>query len=108
MRYLMTVNGGGRAPDDELYAEMAKFVEEMVSSGVVLATGGLDVKGTHASAVDGKVTFTDGPYAESKETIASFALVEVRSKEEMLELARRFWRLVGEGEGDMRQVFGPE
>jgi hypothetical protein len=108
MRYLMTMNGGGKQADAEMYAEMAKFVEELTRSGAVLATGGLAGEGIHASAVDGKVTFTDGPYAESKETIVSFALIEARTREELLELAKRFWRIVGDGEGDMRQVFGPE
>lgn len=40
--------------------------------------------------------------------IVSFALLEVRSRDEALELARRFWKLVGDGEGDIRQVLGPE
>ena len=48
--------------------------------------------GTHVSASGGRVTFTDGPYAEAKETIVSFALVDVRSKEEAIELSRRFWQ----------------
>ena len=53
--------------------------------------------------------FLAGPLlAETKETIVSFALVEVRSKEEVIELSRRFWALVGDGEGDIRQVYGPE
>jgi hypothetical protein len=108
MRFLMTVNGGGPAPDDRLNAEMGHFIEELTQAGVLLATGGLDMNGTHASAADGRVTFTDGPYAEAKEVIVSFALVETRSKEEALELSRRFWALVRDGEGDIRQVYGPE
>ena len=107
MRFLMTVNGGGRPPDEQLYAEMGRMVEELTRAGVLLATGGLD-RGTHVSASGGNVTFTDGPFAESKEVIVSFALVDVRSQQEALELARRFWKLVGDGEGDIRQVFGPE
>ena len=50
---------------------------------------------------------TDGPYAEAKETIVSFALLDVRSEEEARELARRFFALVKEGEGDIRRVYGP-
>ena len=107
MRFLMTVNGGGAPPDKELFAEMGRFVEELTRAGVLLATGGLG-RGTHATASGGNVTFTDGPFTESKEQIVSFALIEVRSQEEALELARRFWRMVGDGEGDIRQVFGPE
>ena len=104
----MTINGGGRQPDQELFAEMARFVEDLTKAGVLLATDGLDPSGTHFKAADGKVTVTDGPYTEAKETIVSFALVDVRSKEEALELARRFWAIIQDGEGDMRQVFGPE
>ena len=107
MRFLMTVNGGGPPPDEQLYADMAKLVEEMTRAGVLLATGGLD-RGTHITASGGNMTVTDGPFTESKEVIVSFALVEVRSKDEALEVARRFWQVVGEGEGDIRQVFGPE
>jgi hypothetical protein len=108
MRFLLTMNGGGPAPDATLYAEMGKFIEELTAAGVLLATGGLDPNGTHFSAAGGNVTLTDGPYAEAKETIVSFALIEVRSKEEAIELSRRFWKVVGSGEGDMRQVYGPE
>jgi hypothetical protein len=108
VRFLLTMNGGGPAADQELYAEMGKFVEELTQAGVLLATGGLDPAGTHMSATGGRATFTDGPFTEAKETIVSFALIDVRSKEEALELARRFWAVVGEGEGDLRQVYGPE
>jgi hypothetical protein len=45
---------------------------------------------------------------ESKEQIVSFALIEVRSKDEALELSGRFWQIVEDGEGDIRQVLGPE
>ncbi|HEX4705386.1 MAG TPA: YciI family protein [Pseudonocardiaceae bacterium] len=105
MRYLMTTNGGGSEPDETLFAEMAKLVEEMTKTGVLLAAGGLDPNGTHVSSSGGKITVTDGPYAEAKEVIVSFALVEVRTKEEAIELSRRFWAIVGDGEGDIRQVF---
>jgi hypothetical protein len=107
MRFLMTVNGGGTPPDQQLYAEMGRFVEELTRAGMLLATGGLD-RGTHVTSAGENITLTDGPFTESKEVIVSFALLEVRSSEEALELARRFWKVVGDGEGDIRQVFGPE
>ncbi len=108
MRFLMTLNGGGPQADDQLYAEMGKFIEDLTKAGVLLATGGLAMEGTHMSASGGRATFTDGPYTEAKETIVSFALLDVRSKEEAVELSRRFWALIQDGEGDLRQVFGPE
>jgi hypothetical protein len=106
VRFLMTMNGGGSPPDEQLYAEMGRFVEELTRAGVLLATGGLDT-GTHIKATGGEIMLTDGPYTEAKEAIVSFALIEVRSKEEALELSRRFWAIVKDGEGDIRQVFGP-
>ena len=108
MRFLMTLNGGGPQADENLSADMGRFVEELTRAGVLLATGGLDMTGTRMKAVDGKVSLIDGPYAEAKETIVSFALVDVRSKEEAIELSKRFWAIVKDGEGDLRRVFGPE
>jgi hypothetical protein len=108
MRFLMTTNGGQKPPTEQLFREMAEFIEEMTKAGVVLATGGLGMTGTHVVAKDGGITVTDGPYADTKETIVSFALVECRSMDEAVEVSRRFWRLVGDGEGDIRQVYGPE
>ncbi|MEV6862536.1 YciI family protein [Streptosporangium subroseum] len=109
MRFLMTTKGGDMAPPTEkVMAEMAAFVEEMTQAGVLLATGGLDPAGTHVSSSGGRITVTDGPFTEAKEAIVSFALIEARSKEEAVELARRFWKVVGDGEGDIQQVFGPE
>jgi hypothetical protein len=107
VRYLMTTMGGQKAPDQQLFADMAEFIAELTQAGVVVATGGLDLEGTHVTARNGAATFTDGPYADSKETVVSFAVVDVASKEEALEISRRFWALVGDGEGDIRQVFGP-
>jgi hypothetical protein len=105
----MTTKGGDLAPPTEtVMAEMAAFVEEMTQAGVLLATGGLDPAGIHVSASGGKITVTDGPFTEAKEAIVSFALIEARSKEEAVELSRRFWKIIGDGEGDIQQIFGPE
>lgn len=108
MRFLMTTNGGGPASTPELFAEMERFVEELTKAGVLLASGGLDPKGTHFSASGGQVTLTDGPYSEAKESIVSFALIEARTEDEAIQLGARFWKVVGDGEGDVRRVYGPE
>ncbi|MEV4613402.1 YciI family protein [Kitasatospora sp. NPDC049258] len=107
MRYLMTTKASDTAPDEALFAEMAKFVEELSAAGVLLATGGLEPGGLRVSSVGDEITVTDGPFAEAKEAVAGFALIEVRSKEEAVELARRFRRIVGDGESVIQQVFGP-
>jgi hypothetical protein len=107
MRYLMMSKASDTAPDESLYVEMAKFIDEMTAAGVLLATGGLEPGGIRMTSTDGEITVTDGPFAEAKEAVAGFALVEVRSKEEAIELGRRFRKIVGDGESVMQQVFGP-
>ncbi|MFS1298210.1 YciI family protein [Streptosporangium longisporum] len=108
MRFLMTTKGEMAPPDEATMAEMGAFIEEMTRAGVLLATGGLDPAGTRLTSSGGKVTVTDGPFTEAKEAIVSFALIEARSKEEAIELSRRFWKIIGDGEGAIQQVFGPE
>jgi hypothetical protein len=107
MRYLMMQKAQTTEPDASLYAEMAAFVEELTASGVLLATGGLDPVGFKMTSAGDEITVTDGPFTEAKEAIGGFALVEVRSKEEALDLARRFRKIVGDGESVIHQVFGP-
>ncbi|MEU6266529.1 YciI family protein [Saccharopolyspora shandongensis] len=107
MRYLMMTKASDAAPDESLYVEMGKFVEELTAAGVLLATGGLEPGGVRVTSADGEITVTDGPFAEAKESVAGFALIEVRSKEEAIELARRFRKIVGDGESVVQQVFGP-
>jgi hypothetical protein len=106
MRFLMTTTAGDQ-PDQQMMAEMDKFVTELSQAGVLLATGGLD-QGSRVTAKDGQITVTDGPFAEAKEAVISFALVDVRSKDEAIELSQRFWRIIGNGSGYIQQVFGPE
>src|SRR5438067_8248774 len=107
MRFLMTTTAGD-PPDEKMVAEMDRLVEEMTRKGVLLAAGGLDPLGTRVTSSGGRITVTDGPFTEAKETILSFALVEVRSKEEAIELSKRFWQIAGSGEGQICQVYGPE
>ncbi|MEX0171287.1 YciI family protein [Streptomyces sp. LMG1-1-1.1] len=107
MRYLMTTKPSDTAPDEALYVEMGRFIEELTASGVLLATGGLEPGGVLVSSVGDEITVTDGPFAEAKEAVVGFALIEVRSKEEAIELARRFRRIVGDGESVVQEVFGP-
>ncbi|MBP2325091.1 hypothetical protein JOF56_005476 [Kibdelosporangium banguiense] len=108
MRYLMIAMNDENtpAPDERLFTEMAKFVEELTASGVLLATGGLDPAGTKVVSSGDDITVVDGPFAESKESVGGFALIEARDKDEALELCRRFRKIVGDGESRIHQVFG--
>ena len=107
MRYLMISKPSDQPADEKLYAEMGKFIEELTAAGVLLATGGLEPGGVRVTSVGDEITVTDGPFAEAKEAVAGFALVEVRSREEAIELTRRFRRIVGDGESILQEVFGP-
>ena len=108
MRYLLMTNGDTQPADETMYVEMGKFVAELSQQGVLLATGGLAPEGVHVTSHDGEITFTDGPFSEGKEAIVGFALIDVRSKEEAIELSRRFWKIAGNGSGRLHEVFGPE
>ncbi|RSM58641.1 hypothetical protein DMB66_28330 [Actinoplanes sp. ATCC 53533] len=107
MRYLMMSKPSDQPADEKLYAEMGKFIEELTASGVLLATGGLEAGGVRVTSVGDEITVTDGPFTEAKEAVAGFALVEVRSRAEAIELTRRFRKIVGDGESVIQEVFGP-
>jgi hypothetical protein len=107
MRYLMMSMATDTPPDAALYAEMAKFIDEMTAAGILLSTGGLEPGGTRVTSVGDEITVVDGPFAEAKESVGGFALVEVASKEEAIEMARRFRKVVGDGVSVIHQVFGP-
>jgi hypothetical protein len=96
-------------PPREPSAEMAKFIEEQTRAGVLLQGEGClsTAKGARVRRSGEKLTVTDGPFTEAKEVIGGFALLQVRSKEEAIEMAKRFLNVAGDGECELRQVFEP-
>jgi hypothetical protein len=101
----------GVVPDQQLMADMATYHEELAQAGVLLDGAGLrpsrDGWRIHYSAGDRR-TITDGPFAEAKELIAGYTLIQVRSREEALEWARRFPNPAGRGKEadiEVRQLF---
>jgi hypothetical protein len=97
----------GEPPSPELLARMGPFLEEVSKAGVLKATDGL-YPSTHATRVrmvDGRPHVTDGPFAETKELVASYALFEVQSKEDAVYWTKRFLEALGEGECMIYQVF---
>jgi hypothetical protein len=88
----------------------------MRKSGVLVSTGGLypSAKGARLRLSGGKITVTDGPFTETKEMIGGYAIVRVNSKEEALELSRRFMQIhadvLGPGyelDAEARQMYEP-
>jgi hypothetical protein len=111
MRFLMMVKANadsesGVMPSPELIKEMGDYNEELVNAGVLLAGEGLhpSSKGFRTEITpDGGRTVLDGPFAETKELIAGFWMLQVRSREEMLEWAKRC-----PAEVEVRQIFETE
>jgi hypothetical protein len=100
------MESGGPPSAREMEA-MGAFIQELASSGVLLATDGLlpSAYGARVRLSQGKLTVTDGPFAESKELIAGFAIVQTTSKDEAVDLARRFLAIAGDGESEIRQMY---
>jgi hypothetical protein len=96
MRFMVMVpankeSEAGVLPDEKLIAEMNKFNQEMVKAGVMLAGEGLQdsSKGARIKFEGGKTTVIDGPFTESKELIAGFWLIQVKSKDEAIAWMKR-------------------
>jgi hypothetical protein len=113
MRFMMLVKAdddseAGVLPSEELLAKMGQYNEELVKAGVLLAGEGLQpsAKGARVRFSGGQRTVTDGPFTEAKELIAGFWLIQVKSKEEAIEWAKRV--PFAEGEIELRQVFEAE
>jgi hypothetical protein len=110
MRFMLIVHASpeseaGVLPSREILEAMGKFNEGMVKAGVMLAAEGLQAssKGARIRYSGSKRTVTDGPFSETKELIAGFWLIEVKSREEAIEWASR--APFQEGEVEIRQVF---
>lgn len=106
----------GMPPDPKLEEAMGKLMEEMTKTGTLLDAIGLlpAGKGAKVRAAGGKLTFTDGPFIESKEVIGGYAILRVESREEALKRGEDFMQLhldvLGpsfEGELEIRQMFDP-
>ena len=92
----------------KLFAEMATYHEELQKAGVLLDANGLhpSSKGWRVKYSGGKRTVIDGPFTESKELIAGYTLIQVKSKEEAMEWVRRFPNPhLDDGEIEVRQLY---
>lgn len=96
----------GVPPTQEQIAAMGVFINEIAKAGVLLAADGLmrSSLGARVRLENGKVTVTDGPFTEAKELVGGFAIVNVKSKAEAIEWAKRFLAVAGDGESEVRQM----
>ena len=113
MRFMVMVKAtkdseAGVMPSQQRLAEMGRYNEELVKAGVLLAGEGLhpSSRGVRVRFSGQQRTVIDGPFAETKELVAGFWLLQVRSKEEVIEWVRRCPNpFDGESEIEIRQVF---
>src|SRR5262245_38614651 len=96
----------GAPPSMELMERMGAFIEEVNKAGVLVSSDGLkpSAKGKRIKLEGGKVTVTDGPFTESKELVASYALFEVKSMDEAIEWTTRFLEVLGRGQCELRPL----
>jgi len=114
MRYMVIVKANqdtenGVLPTEQELAEMGAFNEELVKAGVMLAGEGLHPSSAGARIRfdgEGGTTVVDGPFAETKELIAGFWILEVSSREEVLQWMRK--APFRNAELEVRQVFSPD
>ncbi|MGH7503275.1 MAG: YciI family protein [Longimicrobiales bacterium] len=115
MRFMIIVKANkdseaGAPPKEELFTVMADYHEELARAGVLVDASGLQPssKGARIRYAGGKQTVIDGPFTESKELIAGYTIIQVKSREEAMDWARRFPAPFGEdqeGEIEIRQLF---
>jgi hypothetical protein len=120
MKFMMLIKAdqnteAGKMPDEAVLLAMGKYNEELIKAGVLLAGEGLrpSSKGARVRFAGGKTTVIDGPFAETKELVAGFWMIQVKSKEEAIEWAKRVpfdpngasATTGGVGEIEVRQLF---
>jgi hypothetical protein len=115
MRFMIIVKASreseaGVMPEEALIGQMATFHEELAKAGALLDASGLQPtrKGWRVRYSGGKRSVTDGPFAETKELIAGYTIIQVKSREEALAWTKRFPNPAGEGkdaEIEVRQLF---
>jgi hypothetical protein len=109
MRFLClykTAQPEATPPSQREMEAMGTLIEEMTKAGVLLGTEGCQpsTKGARVRLADGKITVTDGPFTESKELVAGFALIQVDSMDEAIRWTRRFLQVAGDGETEIRAL----
>jgi hypothetical protein len=97
----------GTPPSQDEMSRMGKLIEDGFKAGWLLATEGClpSALGARVRRTGGKFTVKDGPFTEAKEIIGGFALIKAQSKEEMIELTKRFLDVAGDGETEIRQIY---
>lgn len=109
MRFLCLYKPGKpqHPPSQEEMAAMGKLIQEAMREGWLVSTEGCmnSAAGARVRLSDGNYTVTDGPFAETRELVGGFAIIQVASKEEAIERTKYFLQVAGGGESEIRQLY---
>jgi len=109
MRFLSIYRGceTNAPPSPEEMTRMSELIERFSKSGHLISTEGClpSSAGFRVRVDEGRFAVTDGPFTEAKEIVGGFALLQADSREEALELAQEFLKVVGRGECEVRQLY---
>jgi hypothetical protein len=109
MRFLSIFKSveSNRPPSQDMMERMNALIEKSMKSGELVATEGClpSALGARVRSDKGRVTVVDGPFAESKEIVGGFAILEAKSKEEAIRMVREFLAVAGDGECEIRQIY---
>ncbi|HZD21321.1 MAG TPA: YciI family protein [Burkholderiales bacterium] len=116
MRFLSLIRiqeNTGQVPSEQLMSDMGKLIEELTRTGRLVSTAGLrpTSEGVRLRLRRGKLSTDDGPFTETKEVIGGYAILEAKSKDEAIELTRRFLKIHGDEwdiECEVRPLEGPQ
>lgn len=94
-------------PSQEEMGRMGQLIEEAQKAGWLLSTEGClpTALGVRVRVSNGNFNVVDGPFTESKEQVGGFAIIKADSKEEAIQLTKKFLNVVGQGECEVRQLF---
>ena len=110
MHYLVygTDNNSSVAePTPEMMEAMGKFIGEVMQAGALVATGALNSTGIRLRRTGGKFTTSESDSIVAKELMGGFAILKVNTQDEIIEWSKRFRDVIGDGESEIVQVFGP-
>lgn len=98
-------------PSNEHMEQMGKLIEESIRAGTLVTTGAIlpvSQGGARVRRTGEEIALVDGPFAESKEVIAGFAILEARSRDHLLEMARDFLKIAGDGLTEIYPIMEPD
>jgi hypothetical protein len=95
-------------PTPEMEQRMGKLIEAQMKAGNLVSTGGISnpKKSVRVKRAGAKVTITDGPFIESKELVAGFAILEATSREHAIEQIKEFLEVAGDGTSEVHELWG--